>query len=60
MKDCDKCFTSLATIWGDLFTRHTKNINHVHKDSNYLMSVIIILVTYFYGGETVFKWNYYE
>ena len=50
----DTCFTSLATIGGNLYTRHAKNINHVHKDSKDLLSVIIILGTDVNGGETVF------
>ena len=50
----DTCFTSLETIGGNLFPRHAKNLNHVHKDSKDLLSVIIILGTYFNGGETVF------
>ena len=50
----DTCFTSLATIEGHLFTRHPKNINHLNKDSNNLLSVIIIFGTDSYGGETVF------
>ena len=50
----DTCFTSLATIGGNLYTRHPKNLNHVHKDSKYLLSVIIILGTDVRGGETVF------
>ena len=35
-KECrigDTCFTSLATIGGNLYTRHVKKLNHVHKDS---------------------------
>ena len=51
---CDTCFRSLVTIGGDLFTRHPKNINHVHKDTNDLLSVILILGTDVCGGETVF------
>ena len=47
----DTCFTSLETIGGNLFTRHPKNINHLHKDSNDLLSVIIILGTDVHGGE---------
>ena len=39
----DTCFTSLATIRGNLFTRHPKNINRVYKDTNNLMSVTIVL-----------------
>ena len=50
----DTCFTALANIGGNLFTRHSKNLNHVHKDSNNLLSVIIILGTNSHGGETVF------
>ena len=50
----DTCFTSLATIGGNLYTKHAKNLNHVHKDSKDLMSVIIILGTDVHGGETVF------
>ena len=33
----DTCFKSLATIEGNLFTRHPNNLNHVHKDSNNLL-----------------------
>ena len=33
----DTCFTSFATIGGNLFTRHPKNLNHVHRDSNNLL-----------------------
>ena len=50
----DTCFTSLETIGGNLYTRHAKNLNHVHKDSKDLMSVILILGTDVHGGETVF------
>ena len=39
----DTCLTSLETIGGDLFKTHPNNLNHVNKDSNYLLSVIIIL-----------------
>ena len=55
----DTCFTSLATIGGKLYTRHPKHINHVHKDVNDILSVIIILVTYVHGGE-FFLWNDHE
>ena len=44
----------LKTIVGDLFTRYTKIINHLHKDSNDFLSVTIILETDVHGGETVF------
>ena len=49
----DTCFTSLATIGGNLYTRHPKNQNHVHKECKDLLSVIIILGTDVHGGETV-------
>ena len=54
-KECrigDICFTSLATIRGNLYTRHANNVNNVNKDSEYLLSVVIILVTNVSGGET--------
>ena len=51
----DTCFTSLVTIGGNLFTRNTKNINHVHKYSNDILSVIIILGKNAHGVETVFN-----
>ena len=47
-------FTSLSNIGGNLYTRHVQNLNHVHKDSKNLLSVIIILGTYVNGGETFF------
>ena len=56
-KECrigDTCFTSLAIIGGNLYTRHVKNLNHVHNDSKDLLSVIIILGTDVNGGEKVF------
>ena len=51
----DTCFTSLATIGGNLYTKNAKNLNHVHKDSKDLLSVIIILGTNVNGGETFFN-----
>ena len=51
----DSCFTSFATIGGNLYTRHPKNLNHVHKDSKDILSVIIILGTDVNGGEKVFN-----
>ena len=56
-KECrigDTCFMSFSTIGGNLYTRHLKNINHVHRDSKDILSVIIILGTDVNGGETVF------
>ena len=46
----DTCFTSLETIGGNLYARHPNNLNHVHKDSKDLLSVIIILGTDVRGG----------
>ena len=54
-KECrigDTCFTSMATIGGNLYTRHAKNLNHVQKYSKDLLSVIIILGTNINGGAT--------
>ena len=42
----------LANIESNLFTRHPKNLNHVKKDINDILSVIIILRTHVHGGET--------
>ena len=50
----DTCFTSMENIGGNLYTRHPKNLNHVHKDVNDIISVIIIFGTDFHGGETLF------
>ena len=55
-KECrinDKCFMSFATIGDNLLTRHSNNLNHVHRDINYLLS-IIILGTDVNGGEIFF------
>ena len=51
----DTCFSSLATVGGNLFIIHLKNSNHVHKDSNNLLSVIIFLGKNINGDETVFN-----
>ena len=56
-KECrigDTCFTSLATIRGNLYIKHVKNINNVHKYSKDLLLVVIILGTDVNCGETVF------
>ena len=47
------CFMSVVAIGGFFFNRHPKNMNHVHRDCKYLMSVIITLVTNVSGGETL-------
>ena len=44
----------MATIGVNLYTKHPNNLNHVHKDSKDLLSVIIMLGTDINGGETVF------
>ena len=48
------CFTSLATIVGDLFKIYPKDINNVHRDSNNLLTAIIIFGTDVNGGKTLF------
>ena len=50
----DTCITLLASIGGNLFTRNPNNLNHIHKDSKDLLSVIIILGTDVHGEEIVF------
>ena len=50
----DACFTSLANIGGKLFTRNPKNLNSIHKDSNDILSVVIILVSDVHGRKFVF------
>ena len=60
-KECrisDTCFTSFATIGGNLFTIKSKNINHVNGDSENLLSVIIILRTDVDGEETFIYYGY--
>ena len=46
-------FTSMAVIGGKLYSNHHKNLNHVHKDSNDLVSFIINLGKNISGGDTV-------
>ena len=47
-------FTSMAIIGGKLYRNHPKNLNHVHKYTKYLVSVIITLGKNISGGDTVF------
>ena len=47
-------FTSMAVIGGKLYHNQPKNLNHVHKNIKYLVSVIIILGKYISGEDTVF------
>ena len=39
---------------GKLYSNNPKDMNHVHKDSNELVSVIITLGANISGGDTVF------
>ena len=36
-------FTSMGVIGGKLYINHPKNMNHVHKDSKDMVSVIITI-----------------
>ena len=47
-------FTSMYLICGKLYRNHPENINHIHKDTKELVSVIITLGKYISGGDTVF------
>ena len=51
---CETIFTSMAVIGGKLYRNHPKNPNHMHKDTKYLVSVIITLGKYIIGDDTVF------
>ena len=44
----------MDVIGGRIFSNNQKNLNHVHKDSKDLVSVIITLGKYIIGGDTVF------
>ena len=48
-------FYVIGNYWGWVIHKKSKNLKHVHKDSNYLISVITTLVTNVNDGETVFK-----
>ena len=47
-------FSSIAVIGEKIYSNYLKNMNHVHKDSKYLMSVKITLGTNIIGGDTLF------
>ena len=47
-------FTSMAVIGGKLYSNHPKAFNHVHKDTKYMVSVIITVGKNISGGDTVF------
>ena len=44
----------MAVIGGKLYRNHPKHLNHVHKDTKDLVSVIMTLGKYICGGDTVF------
>ena len=44
----------MAVIGGRIFSNHLKNMNHVHKDSKDLVSIIITLGKDTSGGKTMF------
>ena len=50
----ENIFTSMAITGGKLYRNHPKNLNHVHKDTKDLVSVIITLGKNISGGDTVF------
>ena len=46
--------------WGDYFyfySNHPKNLNHLYKDTKYMVSVIITLGKDISGGDTVFYYG---
>ena len=47
----------MAVIIGKLYSNHPNNINHVHKDTKYMVSVIINVVKDISGGDTVFYYG---
>ena len=44
----------MDVIGGRLYRNHPKNLNHMHKEVKYLVSVIITLGKYIIRGDTVF------
>ena len=49
----DTCFMSLTTIEGNLHTKYTKDLNHVPKEVNDLLSVIIVLGNDVHSGQII-------
>ena len=47
-------FSFKALIGGKHYSNHSKNLNRVHKDTKYLVSVIITVGKYISGGGIVF------
>ena len=54
MQNWGNFFTLMDLIGGKVYRNHPKNLNHVHKDTKYLVSVIMTLGKYICGGDTVF------
>ena len=50
----ENVFTSIAVIGGKIYSNYPKNMNHVYKDSTYMVSVIITVGKNMSGGDTVF------
>ena len=50
-------FTSMDVIGGKLYNNHPKNLNHVHKDTRYLVSFIMTLGKDISGWDTVFYYG---
>ena len=51
------CFTSMAVICGKLYSNNPKNLNHVHKDFKYMVSVIITVGKNISGVDTMFYYR---
>ena len=49
------CFTYFAIVGEKQFTNNSNNMDHVHKEKNYLVSSIITFGVNFDGGETIFN-----
>ena len=54
MQNWGNIFTSMYVIGGKIFSNNSKNLNHVHKYSNCLFSVMITPGENIRGGDTVF------
>ena len=47
-------FTSMAVIGGKLYSNHPKDLNNLHKDTKYMISVIITVGKDISGCDTMF------
>ena len=54
MQNWETVFTYIGVIGGKLYSNHSKKLNHVHKDSKDMVSIIITVGKYISGGDTVF------